>query len=133
MISDSKTISQPMNVNSSVQFPICFHSTQYSLALKQIYINVLRQHIFQIPIHQIRDLFPDLKNHHFPYSTHSPFHKKILISLNPLYPFRPFTFPIILIDGIDRILSFLRFSDKYSRISHPLYFQTFYSYSHPPE
>ena len=44
----------PMIVNFSDQFPIWFHNTQYSIALKQIYINVIRQHIFQTSIHQIR-------------------------------------------------------------------------------
>ncbi len=59
IITDTKMISQPMIHIFSVWFSISFN-TYYSIALKQIYIKVLRQHIFQTPIHQIRDLFPDL-------------------------------------------------------------------------
>jgi len=56
---------------------------------------VLRQHIFQTPIHQIRDLFPDVKKSPLPNHSTNLLHKRILISLNTLYPFRPFKFPSI--------------------------------------
>ena len=48
------------------------HNTQYSIALKQIYINELSQHIFQTPIHQIRD-FSDRGSGH---GNHVKYQKK---------------------------------------------------------